>query len=132
MRKHLNFVAWLTVLSAISYFAIINWGISLTEVSGPSMQPTYYDQDKVLVYHWPLLYRDPRKGEVVIVWQLGYRDCLIKRIAAVPGDRVMNPDGTLRALGKYQYFLLGDNGSNSYDSRYFGPVHLKQIVGIIE
>jgi signal peptidase I len=132
MRKHLNFVAWVIVLSAISYFCVVNWGISLTEVSGPSMHPTYHDQDKVLVYHWPLLWRNPHKGEVVIAWQLGTGDYIVKRIGATPGDRVINPDGTLRPLGKDQYFLIGDNATNSYDSRYFGPVHRVQIVGIIE
>ena len=32
-------------------------------------------------------------------------------------------------LGSNEYFLLGDNTTDSFDSRYFGPVHRSNIVG---
>jgi signal peptidase I len=38
--------------------------------------------------------------------------------------------GTLRmTLGEGEYFLLGDNRSQSLDSRVFGPVHYDSIIG---
>ena len=83
---------------------------------------------------------------------------IIKRIVGVPGDNVtITNDGVFIngelynepylsedaktatfVLGGYynsvtlsetQYFLIGDNRSNSYDSRYFGPVNKKDITG---
>ena len=32
-------------------------------------------------------------------------------------------------LGENEYFVAGDNSANSLDSRYFGPIHRKQIIG---
>lgn len=97
------------------------------------MEPTYHEMDKVLVNRFTLLWRKPVKGEVVIVWQPtqdnGYD---IKRILAVPGDSVQTFEGKLYVLGKDQYFIVGDNSKKSYDSRYYGPVHRIQIVGVVK
>ena len=103
-------------------------------VQGSSMEPTYHELDKVLVNRFTLLLRDPVKGEVVLVWQPqdgnGYD---IKRVAAVPGDEVETSIGDKRyRLGKDQYFVLGDNSEVSYDSRYYGPVHRVQLVGVVK
>lgn len=84
---------------------------------------------------------------------------LIKRVIGLPGDRIVikngepevfnakhpngfNPDKTLGytisattapdtslTLSKDQIFVMGDNRTNSEDSRYFGPINAKQIVG---
>ena len=37
----------------------------------------------------------------------------------------------LVVVGKDHYFVLGDNRANSEDSRYYGAVHRKQILGSI-
>lgn len=79
---------------------------------------------------------------------------LIKRVAAVGGDRVCRQEDRLvtprrtvvvherdrrgvglpvwrgcRRLGPQELFLLGDTPS-SFDSRYFGPVRLSQVTGV--
>ena len=39
------------------------------------------------------------------------------------------PDDHVEELGPDQYFMLGDNSSNSSDSRSNGPVHRSRLVG---
>ena len=129
----IEFCIAVAVGSFLMYFVTVNYGVSLCQIEGESMEPTYHELDKVLVNRFTLLWRKPAKGEVVVVWQPtmdnGYD---IKRIAAVPGDSVETTGGKLYILGEDQYFVVGDNAKKSFDSRYYGPVHRVQIVGVVK
>ena len=82
------------------------------QVSGNSMYPTLSDGDIVLVK--PI--RKPLVGDVVLV-QHPYKKSvkIIKRVAADADNG--------------QYELRGDNPDESTDSRTFGSVPLKYILG---
>jgi signal peptidase I len=81
-------------------------------------------------------------------------DAYIKRIVGLPGDRVSIVGGTVYVngerlaepylhdiptdcggrwcdvrLGQSEYYVLGDNRSNSSDSRFWGPVGAERIIG---
>lgn len=89
-------------------------------VEGPSMEPAYRAGDRVLVNRLAYLRSGPRPGDVVVLHdpeRIGHY--LLKRIARAP-------DGT---PGPAHYHVLGDNAAWSRDSRSFGPVERRQIVG---
>ncbi|MBP3781723.1 MAG: signal peptidase I [Butyrivibrio sp.] len=116
-------------------------------VSGPSMEPTFYDENLVITKEYDGV--APRRGDVVIAVMGGKR--VIKRVVALPGDAVGVRDGLLYVNGEIseynfelinepgllseettlhddEYVLLGDNRNNSIDSRDNGPVSQKDIL----
>jgi signal peptidase I len=93
-------------------------------VWGPSMEPTLSPGERVLFDRLAFV-RDPvRKDDIVLlVGETGLR--YVKRITAVPGD----VSGDDLVLGRGEYWVEGDNGAQSTDSRHFGPVRRSQILG---
>ncbi|MBI4200458.1 MAG: signal peptidase I [Chloroflexi bacterium] len=123
-------------------------------VEGDSMAPGLVHQQYVLASRWAYRLGPPARGDIVVVRdpQRPWVPCL-KRIVGLPGEEVLvegdgcwvngSPvfpaagDAPLRAgadqlhwrLGPQEYVVLGDNRADSRDSRAFGPVHRRHIVG---
>jgi len=118
-------------------------------VHGTSMFPTLHEGDRVFV----VPYRGnttPNRGDVVVLKDVaGLQELLIKRVVALDGDSLTVGDGTVVVNGKYvhkstnhqppaaytmivpdgQIYVMGDNEAYSYDSRAFGAVSMKDVVG---
>lgn len=88
----------------------------LVEVCGDSMNPTYVDGDYVLTKR--VFFRKKVKVGDVLIFKCprDYDRLNIKRV-----DDITYVDG------KVHYYFLGDNSSDSYDSRNYGFVSKNRV-----
>ena len=75
------------------------------------MAPTFREGDNVLVSSIPYFFSNPKVGDIVILKREKY---IIKRITKMRNGK---------------FFLVGDNKKESTDSRNFGWVSEKEILG---
>ena len=94
-------------------------------VRGWSMSPGLLPGERLLVDRLAYLRRRPGVGDVVLVahpLRPGLR--MLKRISGTPGQTI---DGA--RLGRGEYWVLGDNLDGSTDSREFGAVKRRDLLG---
>lgn len=71
----------------------------------------------------------PKKGDLVVAVSIGDPPVsLMRRISALPGEKVMF-EGKEIELKPGQYFLLAEKAEGVMDSRRFGPVPRRSIIG---
>lgn len=119
------------------------------QVSGESMDTTFHDGQRVLVNKLAYKEKLPEKGDVIVFKKDG--QFLIKRVIALPGDTVEIQASKTIVNGKEisepyitkwedytmaeqtvpgdMIYVMGDNRDESFDSRAFGPVSMKQVTG---
>ncbi len=106
--------------------------LSLVVGEGPSMQPTLLPHSVLVVKKYGISKEELTKGKIILT-KTSYDDrtIVVKRIAAVPGEKVMVDGAKELTLSKNHYYLLGDNPSQSFDSRHYGPIPIHMIEGIV-
>ena len=122
-------------------------------IPSESMEPTLDLGDRVLVNRLVYHFRDPERGDVIVFDPpVASDEPYIKRVVAIGGDTVSVQGGKLWVNGEAQVepylkepeifedfpevtvpegsvWAMGDNRNNSGDSRRFGPVSVKSIIG---
>jgi len=126
-------------------------------VEGLSMFPTFHNGDYLIIDELSYHLRTPTRGEVVVFRYPNDPSIFyIKRVIALPGESVSIDRGVVSVtrtdgstitlsepyvvqedatytqtvtLGTDQYFVMGDNRPKSSDSRIWGPLPEKDIVG---
>jgi signal peptidase I len=126
-------------------------------VKGESMDPTFADGQYLIVDELTYRTHAPERGDVVVFkYPKDPSKYFIKRIIGLPNETVKveggkvsifgekYPNGQLldepylknlsfetvtEKLGEGEYFAMGDNRSNSLDSRIWGPLPKENIVG---
>lgn len=120
--------------------------ITPVRVEGSSMKETLSNGDVLLLYKLGKYNR----YDVVVLNELADDEIIIKRIIGMPNETVEIKDNKIYVndeaiedkyaygetsdfdkikLGADEYFLLGDNRLISKDSRYFGAINKKDIMG---
>lgn len=127
-------------------------------VEGSSMEPNFHSQEIMLVDKISYRFREPQRGDVIIFKApKSPGDDYIKRIVALPGETIQIAKGKVfingmlldenyllpgqetdngtgavvfsKTLESNEYFTLGDNRSNSSDSRMWGVMPKANIIG---
>jgi signal peptidase I len=121
------------------------------------MEPNFEDGDYLIVDEISYRFREPLRGEVVVFkYPQNPSQRYIKRIIGLPGETIEIIDGKVTifnekgsqilnesnylpgiftpgdmrlTLSENEYFVLGDNRIASSDSRRWGPLPRKDIIG---
>lgn len=134
------------VFAFVISIGINKYIIESTEVVGESMLPTLVPGEKLLINKMAYTFSNPKRGDVCVFLPDSEGKNYVKRIIALPGETIDIKDGKVYidgtmldeslyldnevitnklynskdfpyTLGAEEYFAMGDNRSNSFDSR---------------
>jgi signal peptidase I len=147
------------IISLTVYVLIYHYIAQPQRVVSVSMQPNYFEGDRLIIEKVSYRFQNPQRGDVVVFRYPENPDILlIKRVIGLPGETItikenqvfidnklliepylaeMNtsfPGNFLQAEAPYeiptgQYVMMGDNRSKSGDSRIWGTVAEDHILG---
>lgn len=136
MKKFLKKHKWFIIFTifAICFCFVFNHILVWGNVESNSMSPTL--EVGQITFSSRIFDADSLKVGDIIAFehenQSGETKVFIKRIAAVAGDTVQIGEETV-TLQEGEFYLLGDNTDNSWDSRYWEEPFIKaeDIKGVL-
>jgi len=148
------------LVAVVTVFVIRTFLIQPFLVSGASMEPNFSSGNYLIIDEITYQFREPKRGEVIVFkYPNNPSTYYIKRVIGLPSEKITiqqgqiliynqeYPDGLVlkedyllsgprttgnisKKLENTEYFVLGDNRNYSYDSRSWGPLNKKYIIGI--
>jgi len=147
-----------TIVLTVLMFLIIRFAVQNFNIDGMSMEPNLHNKELILVDKWTYLFHPPDRGDVIVfVAPPDPTQDYIKRVIGLPGDVITIQNTTVIVDGvtlketyidparqgnpyaykvisnmvvpANDYFVLGDNRAGSSDSRDWGFVPRKNIIG---
>lgn len=122
-----------------------------------SMQPTLEINDRLVIDKITYQFQEPQRGDIVVfnptesLIQQNFKDAFISRVIGIGGEKVEVKEGQVYinnqpleesyiadkpnyqygpiTVPQNEYFVLGDNRNNAYDSHYWGFVPRQNIIG---
>lgn len=155
LKKIVDAGIFLFVVLLLTYLIVTYVG-QRTIVHNVSMQQTLYEGDNLITDKISYRIREPKRFEIICFCCKGEENDLIKRIVGLPGETIQITNGSIYINGdaiedypglssieyagraEYgvtllsdEYFVIGDNRSESIDSRFeeVGNVRKDAIIG---
>lgn len=154
-RENIESMLWAVALAVV----IRTFIIAPFKIPSGSMRPTLLEGDRILVTKFTYRFSSPQRGDIVVFrFPEDPKRPFIKRLVGLGGDYVEIQDGHLVVNGQpvtepaFQgrayynqgpygqanhvidvppdsYFVLGDNSASSHDSRFWGFVPKRFLIG---
>ena len=154
-RRSLNEVIDCVIKTGIWVILLMAFVVRTYYIPSESMCPTLQINDHIFVSKVPYYFSSPDRGDVIVFYPPHRHEekgvTFIKRVVALENDVVQVSDGVLYVNGTpmsepyikelifndypaYKVppghlFVMGDNRNNSDDSRYWGPLPKRDVVG---
>lgn len=152
LREAIETIVWSLVIALL----IIHFVVQSFYIPSSSMEPTLVPGERVLVAKFYYRLTEPQRGDIIVFrYPIDDRKNLIKRVIGLLGEKIKISNGMIYVNGeplqgdKYvrtyydygfygegektvpedSYFVLGDNSINSDDSRFWGYVPRKNVLG---